>query len=133
MKKEKPRVRPSRPQWDVIPSPGSDKFEYGSEEMQEYWRKWADSPCFICGQPLGFCCAVLTWLPEENCHLRCHEEKLEEERRFLSQPGLIERTAKALGVTIEAFKGEASWDRARMMREQAERERLAERGNHAAV
>ena len=116
-------VRPSKPQWDIIPAPGSNRWEMAGEETQSSWADWAASPCMICGQILGYCTAILTWLPDENAHVSCHEDRLEEERLFLLNAPLIERTAKAREMTIEAFKELPSWDRARFMREQVEKER----------
>lgn len=102
----------ARPVWGIIPQPGSPRYVGSSCDAE------AAKLCSHCGEPIGYCTGYLSW-GDTQAHFSCQSAALDHEHQLLTNAGLIERAAKRMRATIEAFQGMPSYVRYRELGMQA--------------
>lgn len=115
-----------RAQQVFVPAVKSPRFQSLDEEHQAYWREIQGLVCRHCQQPIGQ--AVWAWVthttPPTGVHLGCQEDALLKEDLMLSEDGLVERAAKAKGLSVSEFRQQPKWWRHTTARAQAIKEGL---------
>ncbi len=111
------------PELDLIPAPGSFRFELSADDLQQHYIETAALKCCYCSEPLGFSNFLLRWPGNINAHVGCHENSIEHERAAENNPHLIEQAATANKMTIEGFRSLPSYARSRLIRELKEASR----------
>ncbi len=104
------------PERELVPGPGSPRWEAMSEQAQERWREIRASSCIYCGRPLGEQAWMLSWPDGRKAHLGCQEDSIAAETALANNPFEIERAAKAAKITNEGFRLLPSWERLRLIR-----------------
>jgi len=112
---------PSRPQWDVLPAPGSPRSPCQAP------CKWAQCPCHywfaIRAKPCGYCelplgnvpCAILIWPSGNVAHQACQDEYLELEDLRFHDPDVVEAAVRKAKLTMQTFSQLPSWERQRLI------------------